>query len=593
MSRNVSNTFKSIMEQQVLPQTRFRVKFGIEAVGASETVTFTSPYNTQTEFSDVTTIADGSLPSIDYMTQELNSYQLGSDKRIMVEGATYEKNRFCPDVVSDDDCEFDTMTGFVANLGDTYSMVGLTFTFDNLSRTYPSEITISAYSNNTLVKSVSAYPTSYEYQVTEQFTDIDTFIITFDKTNLPNARARLAQIYFGIVNVSTEVNVETLTQSFKISPISNELYNSEFSYKLDNFGKQFDIDNPTGIYEFITEQQPIRIEYSLDGEEWVQTGIYLTEGTAKVQDNLAEIKAIDHIQYMNDTYYKDVYRTTQISLYDLAMNVLSDFGWELNEQGEYPYRVDNGLKTIYTVGTLPVATYAECLQIIAFAGNMVLHEDDNGYICIEPLPSTVADNDYYVDFSYMGEPPTPEKIEPLAQIDMSVHNYTEKDSLEELYKAEYTYTGSQTYLIDYDLSTAHTVTVSGNGALTSSTMYGRKCEITVNGTGTYTVLIRGKKIEDNVSTYSKIYDTRGEVAPYDNPLITNSTLAENSATYIGGYLTNRIRYKIKWLQDYRVNVGDLIKLKSEYTDNLVGRVISIKTKEPDLLGELEVVIVNA
>ena len=593
MSRNVSSTFKSIMEQQVLPQTRIRVKFGIEAVGASEDVTLTTS-NTQTEFSDVTTIVDNSLPTIDYMTQELNSYKLGSEKRVMVENATYEQNMFCPDVVSDDDCEFNTTNGYTMAFGNTYNMVGLTLTFDNLSYTYPSEITVNGYANNVLVKTVTAYPTSYNWQLSEQFASIDKLTMTFNKTNLPNARARLAQVYFGLVNVSTEANIEQISQSFKISPINNELYKSEFVYKLDNFGKEFDIDNPTGIYEYITEQQPIKVEYSLDGEEWVQAGIYLTEGTAKIQDNLAEIKAIDHIQFMNDTYYKDVYRTSNISLYNLAKNVLEDFGWELNEQGEYPYRLDNGLKTIYTVGTLPVATHAECLQIIAFAANMTLYEDDEGYICIKPLSNAVGDVDYYVDFSYMSEPPTPEKIQPLAQIDMAVHTYVPKDSSEVLYKVQYTNTGTQTYLIDYDFSTNHIVSIVGDGTLSSSTMYARKCELTVVGTGTYTILIEGKRIEDNIFTHTRTYNNgNGEVAPYDNPLITNNTLASNCVTYIGNYLTNRIRYKIKWLEDYRVNIGDLVRLKSEYTDNLIGRVISMKTNEPDLLGELEVVIINA
>ena len=125
-------------------------------------------------------------------------------------------------------------------------------------------------------------------------------------------------------------------------------------------------------------------------------------------------------------------------------------------------------------------------------------------------------------------------------------------------------------------------------------MYARKCEITVAGAGTYTILIEGKKIEDNIFTHTRTYNNgNGEVAPYDNPLITNNTLAANCVTYIGNYLTNRIRYKIKWLEDYRVNIGDLVRLKSEYTDNLIGRVISMKTNEPDLLGELEVVIINA
>ena len=280
-------------------------------------------------------------------------------------------------------------------------------------------------------------------------------------------------------------------------------------------------------------------------------------------------------------------------MYDLALNVLSDFGWTLNESGEFPYRLDDGLKNIMTLGTLPVAKHSECLQIIAFAAGMGLYVDDKGYIYIKPLPTEVADNDYYINFSYMGKEPTPEQIEPLSQIDMTVHNYTVGSEIEEINKAEYTITGSDTLKIEYDLSTGHTATIASGGTITSSRFYGRYCELDVTGNGTFEVIVKGKKIEDNTSVHTKEYSPRGEVAPYDNPLITNNNLAENVSSYIGDYLRCRTRYTLDWLEDYRVNVGDLVRIKSQYTDNLVGRVIRIKTSEPKLMGEMEVVIIES
>lgn len=590
MSRNVSNRYKELMAGLQLPAILFKITFGIESVGASADATVTTE-NTETEFSDVETITDGYLPTIDYMTQEWNSFPLDQSKTVIVKYGNVQKNMFCPDILSNSSANFtNSIPKSTILFSEPRDMLGLTLIFDPLSFTYGSSVTVKGYNNDTLISEETTYPESYTH-VTGSLNGVTKITVEIGGTNLPFARVRLAQLYFGIIDIHTEQNTTEIVQEFKISPINNELYSATVTYKMDNFDKVYDIDNPQGIYEYITDQQPLKIEYSLDGNEWITAGNLLTDGQAKIENNLTEIKGIDKIQFMNDTYYKDVFRTTAISLYDLAMNVLSDFGWELNGAGEYPYDLDEGLKNIYTLGTLPVAKYSECLQIIAFAANMPLFVDDRGYICIKPLPTEVSDDDYYIDFSLMSTPPTPEKIEPLAQVDMTIHSYKQK-STDELYESKFRFTGTQTIQVDYDLSSNQSASVTSNATIVSSEFYGRYAEVTVTSTGRFTLTIEGAPIKDSTTTYSKVYSDKGEIAPYDNPLITDEDMAENCATYIGNYLNCRIRYKAEWVEDYRVNVGDLVRIKSNFTENLIGRVISLKTSEPKLLGELEVVIVG-
>lgn len=589
MSRNVSSRYKQLMAGLQLPATLFKITFGIESVGASSDATVTTE-NTETEFSDIETITDGYLPTKNYMVQEWNTFPLDQTKTVL-DRTDIQQNQFCPDILSNNVATFSSTTpAFQIVFSEPRDMLGLTFIFDPLSFTYGSSVTVKGYNNDTLISTETTYPESYTH-VTGSLNGVDKITIEIGGTNLPYARVRLAQLYFGIIDIHTQQDTTEVTQEFKISPINNELYSATVTYKMDNFDKVYDIDNPQGIYEYITDQQPLKIEYSMDGTEWITAGNLLTDGQAKIENNLTEIKGIDKIQFMNDTYYKDVYRSTAISLYDLAMNVLGDFGWELNEVGEYPYDLDEGLQDIYTLGTLPVAKHSECLQMIAFAANMGFWVDDRGYICIKPLPDTVVDTDYYVDFGLSATPPTPEKIEPLAQIDMTVHNYKAKGS-DELYEAEFNFVGTQTIQVDYDLSKSQSASVTTRGTIDSAVYYGRYAEITVTATGKFTLTITGNVIKDNTSTYSKEYSNKGEVAPYDNPLITDEEMAENCATYIGNYLNCRIRYKVEWVEDYRINVGDLIRIKSNFTENLIGRVIRIKTSEPKLLGELEVVIVG-
>jgi hypothetical protein len=295
---------------------------------------------------------------------------------------------------------------------------------------------------------------------------------------------------------------------------------------------------------------------------------------------------------MNDIYKKDIYRTTPISLYDLAETVLLDFGWYANEYGEYPFEIDESLKNITTLGTLPVVSYAECLQIIASAGGVAFYVDDRGYICLKPLPTHVVDENYVIDFNNATTYPEPEEIEPLSEVEVAIHSYNIETNSSELYKGEYVIEGSQTLKIDYELSTGQTSKIPSGLTLNASRFYGRYCELDVTGTGTFEIVINGKKIVDNTSTFTVVNQETGEIAPLDNPLVTDSARASAVGKIAKDYLKQRIRYTIPWVQDYRVNVGDLVYIKTQFSEQLLCRVVEIKTSEPAMVGTMKVVVMS-
>lgn len=625
MSRSVSNTYKSIMSQDFLPMTHFRITFGIEAPTAQSEAVFTS--TTQAGWSDVTTINDEYMPMSNDATCELNQFILGSGVSLFSNDSPIFKDKFVSNNVSNADCVYEEGKIPTINIQFTthQTLAGMTFYFDQFNNTFPTSMRITVddgamyvdengeeYTPDKLIK--MCYPTEFEY-VTPSIDKAIALKIEILSTNLPMIRNIISRIYFGVTKTFTEENVEKVEQTYSLSPINNNLYKSEFKVSLDNFDLQYNIDNKQGIYKYLTEQQPISIEYSIDGISWITAGEYLTSGKAKISNNIATIEAIDQIQFMNGIYKKEKYRAKPISLYDLAHEVLTDFDWEPNEVGEYPFAIDYDLQNIYTKGMLPKATHAECLQLIASAGGVTLYVDDKGYICLKPLSDEICGvtkgydgngkvievTDYIVDFRQTSSYPEPEEIEPLSQVDVAVHTYTvkQKEELEELARVTVTLNSGEKTEVNFEYEAATNITIDiepltvftgweGKTYLRNSTW-----EIQVDEPGEYEIILKGNKIEDKKSTITIKNQEIGEIAPLDNPLITDNERATIVGTIAKDYLKQRVRYTIPWVQDYRVNVGDLIKIKTQFSEELVCRVIEIKTSEPALTGTMKVVVVNA
>jgi hypothetical protein len=116
-------------------------------------------------------------------------------------------------------------------------------------------------------------------------------------------------------------------------------------------------------------------------------------------DEEMSFSASDRFDFMDGTYHRGLYRPTGISLYDLALDVLSDAGIDSRT-----YWIDSYLKSVKVSNPMPVVTHKEALQLIANAGRCILYQDREGNIFLKSsfIPDMEASSDNETYFSRAG-----------------------------------------------------------------------------------------------------------------------------------------------------------------------------------------------
>jgi hypothetical protein len=102
------------------------------------------------------------------------------------------------------------------------------------------------------------------------------------------------------------------------------------------------------------------------------------------------------------------------------------------------------------------------------------------------------------------------------------------------------------------------------------------------------IVVSGYKIVDDVSITSHILDNSGEVCPLDNPLITDSSRAKIIGEWVAAYLKSRNSYETNFRQDFTLDVNDVIRVKSDFEDNIPARITKLQYKLPGQQGAISV-----
>lgn len=267
---------------------------------------------------------------------------------------------------------------------------GLTIKF---GRNYPTKFTI-----------VTDNATSFEYENTEElfksddvFENTESIELVITEMNVPNARVRIDYIIFGLGLEYDDEWISEASSNTTLSAINEDLPESEFKVTLCNDNQLFNVDNPSSDINFLESGQKVNVMmgYMLDDGniEWIKMhSLYVSEWSA--DDSSATITAVDILKYLDEKYYKGIYYEDGISLYDLAVLVLTDAG--LNED---EYCIDSYMKKVYVHNPLPNVTHKEALQIIANAGRCIMDYDRNGKIRIrvafKPTYDTTSNGETY------------------------------------------------------------------------------------------------------------------------------------------------------------------------------------------------------
>lgn len=365
----VSSAYKEQIKKPVRNLSLMRISYGIYNLPADEQAVLED--NGHEPFSNLS-IKDDVLPNLSYITFEPNRMKVGTSKQVILpKGFNYVEQGFVSNVISGEDGLFLEAPIIKVSFQEPQDLYGLTLLFDHVESTYPKKISI----NGTVYS-----PDAAQFVVFDRLLGVSSLEIKFLESFKPFWRARLDQVLFGQTVTFTNKELISTKHTASIDFVSGSLSKKTLSFTIDNSNQLYNPLNPQGVTEFIDERQPIKVEYGYeldDGSiEWMLGDNLVLDGTPKTGNSEATFNAVDNLSNLEDTFYKGKFRPEGIDLYTLAVEVLADAEVE-------DYVLDDRLKTIRTIGALPIASHRECLQIIANAGQCTLFTNRDGAIEME------------------------------------------------------------------------------------------------------------------------------------------------------------------------------------------------------------------
>ena len=381
--QKVSQAYKESMKSPFRNRGYIKATIGIINTDAQDNIMAPAEQNTFTFFSNVETIFNGYEVEKIYATAEQDFSKVdGSMYFLPVNGdaLVFYNNGAVSDVLLGS-----FYVDFNGNTG--YDIKGLTIDFGEY---YPTSLTIE------WDEGTNSYTNASQLFVTEDvFYNVSYFKIT--ALSMVNGQGRLRIYQFSCGISKTFTNKDVLKYSLKdyVSPITETIPSQDMSLEVDNQNLYYSVDNPESAFSFFEVGQEIRVAFGYDvtgnGDiEWLPPNTCYLK-TWKADDVKAQFTATDQFDYLTGKYYKGVYRSNGISLYNLAIDVLTDAGIT----DERDYYIDPYLKNVMVYNPMPAVKHSEALQIIANAGRCILYQDR--YKRIRMKASFVPDMEVYVN----------------------------------------------------------------------------------------------------------------------------------------------------------------------------------------------------
>lgn len=358
----VSKEYKEAMKLPFRNRAYIRVSIGVVNSDAQNNAVL-GEETELTYYSDKKKLFDGYTVTKPYATAEQNFSKVDGSMYFLpkeTDGYSYYNNGIVTnDILGAVYISFGGLVGM--------DIKGLTIDFGEC---YPTQFTIQSDSGT------KSYKNDKQLFTTEDSFDGTSYFIITPITMLGGQdRMRIYQMMFGIANTFSNDKVINCSLKDYVSPISETIPSMDVSLTIDNQDLYYSPDNPESAIAYMEIGQEVKVAFGYDvtgnGDiEWLpETTSYLNTWSA--DDVQAKFTATDRFYQLTDTYYKGLYRSGGITLYDLALDVLNDAGIE----DEREYYIDPYLKRITVYNPLPAVKHSEALQIIANAGRCALYED--------------------------------------------------------------------------------------------------------------------------------------------------------------------------------------------------------------------------
>lgn len=363
--QKVSKEYKEAMKNPFRNRGYIKATIGIINSDAQDNVIAPELENNFTYFSDSQKIFSGYEVEKIYATAEQEFSKVDGSMYFLPisnNGMEYYNNGAVSNVLNGS-----FYVNFNENTG--YDIKGLTIDFGEF---YPTSFTVE------WDEGTKSYANGVQLFVTEDvFYNVSYFKIT--ALSMVNGQGRLRIYQFSCGISKTFTNKDVLKYSLKdyVSPITKTIPSQDMTLEVDNQNLYYSVDNPESAFSFFEVGQEIRVAlgYDVTGNvdiEWLPPNTCYLK-TWKADDVKAKFTATDQFDYLTGKYYKGVYHSNGISLYNLAIDILNDAGIT----DERDYYLDPYLKNVIVYNPMPAVKHSEALQIIANAGRCILYQDRN------------------------------------------------------------------------------------------------------------------------------------------------------------------------------------------------------------------------
>lgn len=427
--QTVSENWKNAHKQSLLNESYVEVSLNITDPEARADAS--SQDNGAVYISDTPQVVDEVDKTIvPYCTLEQNLWLLDGGRKAIPE-SDYGNTGYVGDVLSDEVCVFSDKTPILTL---TFSKVfenlipGITITWSPTYGEFADSFVVTAYNGSTIVAEQEVIGNrATKSLVMVDIANYDRITIVVKKWCLPYHRARIEEVFVGMNKVYSKTDLFDYSHTQFVDPVSTSLPKTEIKFSIDNVEGDYNPYNEKGMAKYLMERQEVKARYGLkmnDGSvEWIKGGtFFLSEWYAKQNGLTADFTARDLFEFMSATY-EESHDLSRRTLYDLAEKVLMAADLPLNDDDTVRWCIDESLKSITTTAPLPQDTLANCLQLIANAGECVLYQDRNGILHIEPLKFDVTDYKINSFNSYSKSEITTSK--PLRGVRVNIYQYSQ------------------------------------------------------------------------------------------------------------------------------------------------------------------------
>lgn len=385
----VSDRWKQIHNEDLLPENFVEVTYKVTQAGVNDT--YESAGNGLEPWSNIDDMAEVSPTLPKYALLELNQWMLDGLFETLPD-SNYQGSKYVSTHICGEDGYFTTKPVLTLSWDSTHDVVipGLTIQWSKTYEEYPVEYKVRIYDGDTLVNEMLNDSNDSAFNVL--FVDIlnfDRVELEVIRWNLPYHRARIEQLYVGIIRTYQKGNLMGYSHENFCDILSGELPVNKLTFTLDNSENEWNPLNPEGEYKYLLEQQTITVRYGMnvDGAvEWVNGGtMWLSEWNTPANGIEATFTADNMLVFM-DIPYEGTRIGTLKAIAEAAIGQI-----DLPDDASYEFDDSlNGVSVNFTEDTSDY-TVAEILQMVANAGQCLLYQDRDGCLHIKPANMVLSD----------------------------------------------------------------------------------------------------------------------------------------------------------------------------------------------------------